>query len=162
MHISTEAILKGIEKARLHGRVETVSENPCVILDVAHNPPAMRYLASVLRNRGEKIRYAVIGMLKDKDIVSSLREISGLFSRIYVCSLPGERGSTASHVKDSLIEAGYSACQISDFDTVKEAYAKALTELPFGGELIVCGSFVTAEELLKSEPELRRSIGMQG
>lgn len=162
LHISTEAILKGIEKARLHGRVETVSENPCVILDVAHNPPAMRYLASVLRNRGEKIRYAVIGMLKDKDIVSSLREISGLFSRIYVCSLPGERGSTASHVKDSLIEAGYSACQISDFDTVKEAYAKALTELPSGGELIVCGSFVTAEELLKSEPELRRSIGMQG
>jgi dihydrofolate synthase/folylpolyglutamate synthase len=129
--------------------VEIISENPVVILDVAHNPPAMRYLASMLRQRGDGVRYAVIGMLKDKDIYSSLCELKGIFDRIFVCSLPGERGSTAEHVKDNLLRTGMAPEKVETFDTAYEAYVRAVSLLPEGAELVVCGSFVTAEELLR-------------
>lgn len=144
-----DRLLEGIRTTRLHGRVEIISENPVVILDVAHNPPAMRYLASMLRQRGDGVRYAVIGMLKDKDIYSSLCELKGIFDRIFVCSLPGERGSTAEHVKDNLLRTGMAPEKVETFDTAYEAYVRAVSLLPEGAELVVCGSFVTAEELLR-------------
>lgn len=142
-------LLEGIRTTKLHGRVEIISENPTVILDVAHNPPAMRYLAGMLRQRGAVTRYAVIGMLKDKDIYSSLNELGGIFERIFICSLPGERGSTAGYVKENLVRTGMPEENIRTFDTAFDAYTEALKELPEGAELVVCGSFVTAEELLK-------------
>lgn len=142
-------LLEGIRTTRLHGRVEIISENPTVILDVAHNPPAMKYLAGMLRQRGSRTRYAVIGMLKDKDIYSSLKELNGVFSRIYICSLPGERGSTSEYVKENLLKTGMSEGDIRTYDTAYEAYTAALGDLPSDSELVVCGSFVTAEELLK-------------
>ena len=91
----------------------------------------------------------VIGMLKDKDIFSSLSELKGIFDRIFVCSLPGERGSTAEHVRENLLRTGMESEKVETFDTAYEAYVRAVSLLPEDAELVVCGSFVTAEELLR-------------
>ncbi len=151
LDISDSDIRRGLKSAVLHGRLEYISKNPDVLIDVAHNPPAAHYLASRLLSV-PKNRYAVIGMLKDKDIRSTLHEMTekNIFEKFFVCSLPGERGASQDLVADALLNNGVSQASIKKCSTVSNAYKEALAELPSGYELVVFGSFVTVEELLRS------------
>ena len=49
-----------------------MSQQPLVLLDVAHNPHAARYLALQLQAYQGRRIVALCGMLKDKDIKSVL------------------------------------------------------------------------------------------
>ena len=149
--ISDGAIRAGLMNAHLPGRLERISRNPDVLLDVAHNPPAAHYLAERL-NLNPRPRNAVIGMLKDKDIRSTLKEFTDLdlFEHYFVCSLPGERGAESVVIEETLLALGIPRYRIASFDTAAQAYRAALSELPVDSELVVVGSFVTAEEVLKS------------
>ncbi len=71
--VSEQAIRDGIASAILPGRFQTVSVNPRLILDVAHNPHAAAYLAGRLAAEPKRGRVlAVVGMLHDKDIAGTL------------------------------------------------------------------------------------------
>ena len=133
----------------MHGRYEVISINPRIILDVAHNPPASLYLSSVLRHNMVPIKYAVVGMLKDKDIDHTLLNLAFLFDRIYVTSLPGERGASCDVLYESLISIGYDEKNIIRFDNVEDAFEIAILELPKYAELVVFGSFLTVEAVMK-------------
>ncbi|WP_274968928.1 bifunctional folylpolyglutamate synthase/dihydrofolate synthase [Succinimonas amylolytica] len=152
--ISDSDIRAGLRNATLHGRLEKISASPDVLIDVAHNPPAARYLAKYL-NLNSRPRNAVIGMLKDKDIENTLREYTdlNLFEHYYVCSLPGERGAQGYLLEDKLMALGIPRYRIQTFDTAAQAYRAALAELPVDSELLVTGSFITVEEVLKSIDE---------
>lgn len=145
-----DRLREGIAAARLPGRIEVVSENPEVILDVAHNPPAVKYLAAALRKRGRGERRAVVGMLRDKDIAGALRETDGLFGEVYAADLPGRRGAPAAYVKEGFVRAGMPPEKIRTFGRVADACAAALRDLPDDAGLVVFGSFVTVAEALRS------------
>jgi len=149
--ISDSDIRAGLRNATLHGRLERISSHPDVLIDVAHNPPAARYLAQYL-NLNPRPRNAVIGMLKDKDIGNTLKEYTdlNLFEHYFVCSLPGERGAEGRILEQMLIEQGIQRYRIQTFDSAARAYRAALAELPVDSELVVTGSFITVEEVLKS------------
>ena len=49
-NIAPTIIAEGISTARLTGRLERVSEQPLVLLDVAHNPHAARFGAAISAN----------------------------------------------------------------------------------------------------------------
>ena len=147
--INDNNIKEGIIDTNLHGRYEVISNNPRIILDVAHNPPASLYLSSVLRHNMVPIKYAVVGMLKDKDIDHTLLNLAFLFDRIYVTSLPGERGASCDVLYESLISIGYDEKNIIRFDNVEDAFEIAVLELPKYAELVVFGSFLTVEAVMK-------------
>lgn len=147
--INDNNIKEGIVDTNLHGRYEVISNNPRIILDVAHNPPASLYLSSVLRHNMVPIKYAVVGMLKDKDIDHTLLNLAFLFDRIYVTSLPGERGASCDVLYESLISIGYDEKNIIRFDNVEDAFEIAILELPKYAELVVFGSFLTVEAVMK-------------
>lgn len=147
--INDNNIKEGIIDTNLHGRYEVISNNPRIILDVAHNPPASLYLSSVLRHNMVPIKYAVVGMLKDKDIDHTLLNLAFLFDRIYVTSLPGERGASCDVLYESLISIGYDEKNIIRFDNVEDAFEIAILELPKYAELVVFGSFLTVEAVMK-------------
>lgn len=147
--INDNNIRDGIVNTNLHGRYEIISVNPRIILDVAHNPPASLYLSSVLRHNMVPIKYAVIGMLKDKDIDHTLLNLAFLFDRIYVTSLPGERGASCDILYESLTSIGYDENNIIRFDNVEDAFEIAVLELPQYAELVVFGSFLTVEAVMK-------------
>ena len=73
-----------------------------------------------------------------------------LFEHYFVCSLPGERGAESVVIEETLLALGIPRYRIASFDTAAQAYRAALSELPVDSELVVVGSFVTAEEVLKS------------
>ena len=68
--------LRGVKKLTgLHGRWELIHQKPAVILDVAHNADGMKQVAEQIELSTYKTLHIVIGMVKDKDVVSALHHL---------------------------------------------------------------------------------------
>lgn len=69
-------ILSALKKVKINtgllGRWESISENPRVILDVAHNEPGVRALLEQLATLHYNQLHIITGMVKDKDITTVL------------------------------------------------------------------------------------------
>ena len=146
--LSDEAIRKGLQAASLPGRFQVVSEQPLLILDVAHNPHAARYLVNRLAqvinpvnaSKQGKVR-AVVGMLSDKDIAGTLACLSERVDEWYCAPLEGPRGASAGQLAEHLV----SARQFSDVET---AWRQAMQDADTQDVVIVCGSFHTVAHVM--------------
>lgn len=163
---SEDRVQTGLMDARLPGRLEVVSDEPLVILDVAHNPHAADYLAKQLQQRwpGRSIK-AVCGMLKDKDVVGTISSLLPVVDAWYCASIPGARGLDADRLKAS-IEGAYAehyqntptgqevvdkAPMVATFASVKMAYESACTDAK-PDEIVLCfGSFLTIQAIYQLE-----------
>ncbi|CNK40149.1 bifunctional tetrahydrofolate synthase/dihydrofolate synthase [Yersinia aldovae] len=140
--LSDEVIRQGLMAASLPGRFQIVSEQPLLILDVAHNPHAARYLTDKLAHlpkRG-KVR-AVVGMLSDKDIGGTLACLSEQVDEWYCAPLEGPRGATAQQLADHLMVS-------RQFSDVATAWRQAMQDSERQDVVIVCGSFHTVAHVM--------------
>jgi dihydrofolate synthase/folylpolyglutamate synthase len=121
-----------------------------VILDVAHNPPAMQYMARKLRRTypDEKIR-VVVGMSSDKDMrlcgEALLEAVQGNQSRIHLAEAAHPRAATLEAILDAtgLVGARHDLERRSVTDQMADAMRLARRN---GDLLVVCGSvFLMAE-----------------
>ena len=147
--ITQKQIDSALEKTSLIGRFQIIQLSPTVIVDVAHNPHAASYLVKQIellkqqQSKVGKVRF-VIGMLKDKDIKSTLSIFNA--DQWYCASLYGERGCNADILKQFLQEEN--VANIATFDSVNEAYQKAMQEAKEDDIIVVCGSFHTVSAVL--------------
>ena len=147
--ITQEQIDDALEKTSLIGRFQIIQSSPIVIVDVAHNPHAASYLVKQIellkqqQSTVGKVRF-VIGMLRDKDIKSTLSIFNA--DQWYCASLYGERGCNADILKQYLQEEN--VANIVTFDSVYEAYQKAMQEAKEDDIIVVCGSFHTVSAVL--------------
>ncbi|MCT6885490.1 MAG: bifunctional tetrahydrofolate synthase/dihydrofolate synthase [Gilliamella apis] len=147
--ITQKQIDSALEKTSLIGRFQIIQASPTVIVDVAHNPHAASYLVKQIellkqqQSTVGKVRF-VIGMLKDKDIKSTLSIFNA--DKWYCASLYGERGCNADILKQFLQEENVE--NIATFDSVNEAYQKAMQEAKEDDIIVVCGSFHTVSAVL--------------
>ncbi|WP_297214895.1 folylpolyglutamate synthase/dihydrofolate synthase family protein [Thermoplasma sp.] len=65
--VNKNEIEEGIKNARWPGRLEIISRNPLIIIDAAHNPPAVNKMVSTFRKVFTKKPLIVAGILSDKD-----------------------------------------------------------------------------------------------
>ena len=85
--LSPEKIGKSLRTIEFAGRMETVQKHPTVILDGAHNPQKMGYLAQSLQAiYGNRDYTLIIGMLATKDAVSSITHLLPKAGRVIVTS----------------------------------------------------------------------------
>jgi dihydrofolate synthase/folylpolyglutamate synthase len=83
---------------------------PTVVLDVAHNPHAAERLRDSLMRMGTfGTTYAVLGMLKDKDVAGVARTLVTLVDRWVLAPLPGARGASTEDLRGQLTIAGVAA-----------------------------------------------------
>ena len=149
LSITENQIKEGLEKASLIGRFQTIQTSPMVIVDVAHNPHAASYLAKQIeflkkkQSHIGKVRF-VIGMLKDKDIKSTLSLLNA--DQWYCASLYGERGCNAEVLAQYLQNDRQK--NITTFETVYDAYQKAMQDAKEDDIIVVCGSFYTVSAVL--------------
>ena len=147
--ITQKQIGSALEKTSLIGRFQIIQSSPTVIVDVAHNPHAASYLVKQIELLKQqqlkvgKVRF-VIGMLKDKDIKSTLSIFNA--DQWYCASLYGERGCNADILKQFLQEEN--VANIATFDSVYEAYQKAMQEAKEDDIIVICGSFHTVSAVL--------------
>ncbi|MDO8705145.1 MAG: bifunctional tetrahydrofolate synthase/dihydrofolate synthase [Sulfuricaulis sp.] len=138
----------GLLAAVIPGRFQVLPGQPLCVFDVAHNPQAARSLAAILKQQCSGGRtLAVIGMLKDKDIVSVVGPLADVVDRWYPATLHVPRGATAAQLIESLVAAGIKI-PTPGFDDVHQAYAAARREASAADRIVVFGSFHTVGDIL--------------
>ncbi|WMY96682.1 MAG: bifunctional tetrahydrofolate synthase/dihydrofolate synthase [Arsenophonus sp.] len=142
--VSLKAINKGMINAKLPGRLQVISNQPYIILDVAHNPHAAHYLAKKIsklpRKNNTKV-YAIAGMLIDKDIKGTLSCLKSQVDKWYLTSLNVLRGANAEKLA-KYVQSPYK------FNTVKNAWLQVKLEATKKDIVVVYGSFHTVSEVL--------------
>ena len=146
VRLSDDAVRTGIANARVAGRLEWLDAPERVLVDVAHNPLGAEALAAYLASfRPRPRRRAVCGVLGDKDAGAMLRALLSEIDAWYFASLPGLRGRDAQELAGELPGAVPGLA----FDSVEAAFTAALEGRSEHEEVVVFGSFVTVERVLR-------------
>lgn len=152
LEISEQSIYDGLIKTELVGRFQIIGQSPLVLVDVAHNPHAATYLDNQLQHlikndpNIKKLRI-VIGMLKDKDIASTVQILQA--DAWYCATLYGERGTKAEYIAANIVKQAGTA--VYTFSSVTDAFLQAKQDADKNDIIVVCGSFHTVSEVLSLE-----------
>ncbi|QYK02862.1 bifunctional tetrahydrofolate synthase/dihydrofolate synthase [Shewanella psychrotolerans] len=140
--ISEDVIYQGLLNAKLTGRLELFSKAPVVLLDVAHNPHAARYLKQRLAAYSGHRVVALCGMLKDKDCQAVISTLDDVVDTWYFTGLNCERSASADLLVSCLPQGsiGY------PFESIVQAYQALTNNICDDDVVIVFGSFYTVAE----------------
>jgi dihydrofolate synthase / folylpolyglutamate synthase len=153
--VTMQAIRPGLIETELPGRFQVIPGKPAVILDVGHNPQAVKVLADNLSTMGFFDRtHVVLGMLNDKDIAGALAPLKDKVDNWHLATLGGLRGTPAEAI-EQLVKAqglgGAVTCHASPMAAMAAARAAAAES----DRIVVFGSFHTvagALEALQRKP----------
>lgn len=151
--VPVQAIREGLVTAREPGRLQYHAGPPEVLIDVAHNPQAATFVAGHIQHRfaGRPV-YAVVGMLKDKDITGTLQALAPVVSQWFLADLQGHRAASAAELAEALASAVDVTPQC--FASVADAFVAAKAQATDDSQqplVLVCGSFYTVGKLPQSE-----------
>lgn len=139
-------IKTGVEETTWTGRVHVLSERPIIVVDGAHNPGAAAVLAdAVKKDFTYKRLILVLGVMKDKDINSIVKEIAGMADHI-ICSSP-EYYRSASPEELYSIVSGYSK-KVEIIKSLPKAIDKARKLSKPDDMILITGSLFTVGEAL--------------
>jgi len=147
-NINNTAKIKALKQVKkisgFFGRWDVISDNPSIILDVAHNEDGIKQLlqqASVLRCNRSTI-HIILGMVKDKD-VSKILSILPTEAIYYFSNAHIERAMPHNILKEMADNYGL---QGNAYDDVNAALYAAKGNATVEDIIIVCGSvFLIAE-----------------
>lgn len=143
--VPDEAVTQGFANAFIPARLELMSENPLVLLDGAHNPGGVKALSDAVKTYCKgKYTVCIIGMLRDKDSVTSLSYIKGLFSTIIALSPDNPRAMSAEEFAQ---EARAYFDMVIPMHNKEHAVKRAFELAGEDGAVVVCGSLYLAAEL---------------
>jgi dihydrofolate synthase/folylpolyglutamate synthase len=146
--ISEDSIRIGLKDVRLSGRFQLVDGKIPVLLDVGHNPQAVRTLVEYLNKNFSGMRiHAVFSMMKDKDIAGVLEIMSPVIHDWYFAPLANLRAAGESVMRDIFSKSTVSNVFFG-FTGFVDAFAAAQKQSQEGDLLLVFGSFFLVSECL--------------
>ena len=146
--VSVNDMRSGLLQADSPGRFQVLPGRPAVILDVAHNPQAARALAASLAVMDQRGRtYAVLGMLKDKDIAGVVAALKPAVAHWFIAGLDVARGAGVDDLDATLAAAGIEARTRSS--DVAAAYTQACDMAAENDRILVFGSFYTVATVMR-------------
>nr|WP_171264770.1 bifunctional tetrahydrofolate synthase/dihydrofolate synthase [Acinetobacter sp. ANC 4558] len=146
LQITHDAIVRGIDSARLQGRFEIRKiKDKTVIFDAGHNPHGVAFLLKQLNNylnynNQHKEIVAVFSMLTDKDIKSVVALLKETVKLWKIAPLTVPRAADMRQLDDAL-----KGEDIQHYHSVQLAFESALNEINNNQLILVCGSFHTLE-----------------
>ena len=146
LSVSDEAIAEGFAKAVNPARLETLCEDPVVLLDGAHNPNGIEALKRAIELfLPDTPVICVMGMLADKDIDSAIALLDGVFTRVHTVPVDNPRAISSA----ALAEKFQRHCpEVISFDSAEkgfdEAFALAKEQ---NAAVLICGSLYLAGEI---------------
>ena len=146
-NISDEFIQKGLDEISLAGRFEIFSQNPDIILDVAHNDDSVRVLVENLDElfKNDEVIF-ILSILGTKDIANIFEKILEKNYKIFITSLKDVTyGLSANEIKKNLENANILTNNIIFEDNILDAYNQAKEMILENNSrykaIVVCGSF---------------------
>ncbi len=156
-NIPEEAIVSGLAETKWPGRLEIVSQKPCIILDGAHNLMAARVLAKHLtENYSNRTITLVVGILNDKPFESILKDLIATCQRVVITQPTIDRAIPARELAQT---ARRFSSNIEIFDRVENALNHALDTSSPDDVICVAGSLYVVGEA-KTALARRRSPNM--
>ncbi|GBD45509.1 Folylpolyglutamate synthase [bacterium HR41] len=132
------------------GRLEQIGERPLTIVDVAHNPDAVRALCAsldeVLADR--RPRVAIVAILDDKDAAAMLRELGAAFDVLVLTRATNLRSLPAATL-DTLAAKVAPAARRETAVDAHSALARARELAGADGCVVVTGSIYLVGDLLR-------------
>jgi dihydrofolate synthase/folylpolyglutamate synthase len=146
--VSEEAIQQGLKSVQLAGRFQLIDSEIPVLLDVGHNPEAVRTLVDYLQATfSDKKVHAIFAMMKDKDITSVLNIMNPVIENWFFAPLSNPR--SASEEQMQRIFSQNSIAKVSfGYTGFAQAYQAAKNQARQGDLLLVFGSFLLISDCL--------------
>ncbi|UCC80121.1 MAG: bifunctional folylpolyglutamate synthase/dihydrofolate synthase [Candidatus Zixiibacteriota bacterium] len=144
--VSPQAVAAGFRNVKWEGRLQRVSSNPDIILDVAHNPAALSRIREYFSEfyDGRKT-ITVFGILSDKDYKQMLEELERIADVIILTRPMTDRAADPETLAREIPKNGFN---INVIPMVRDAY-KAAKEIAGKDDVIlVTGSHFTVGEVL--------------
>ena len=134
-------ITSGLKAANWFGRFSVVANEPTIILDGAHNEPAIEELINSLKNNYPKTRKLIfiVGIYKDKNVGAMLAHIIHAADSIFTVDIKGvDRLETAENLTSVIISV--SNKEVHTSANMTEALSLAKQHANKEDIVIVCGS----------------------
>ena len=143
-HQHQKNAMKGVH---LTGRRQIVKGPVTTLLDVAHNPQAVRLLADFIRTYpcNGKI-HAVFSGLKDKDLCGLIKPMLSVVDFWYLTTLQGKRAASQSTLLAAFNTETHSMTDC--FGAPEIAYESAMQKACPGDIIVVYGSFLTVSAVM--------------
>lgn len=148
--VSMSNVRQGLIEAVISGRFQVVSTQPFIILDVAHNPGAAMVLSQNLRaTRPTGQTFAIMAMLRDKDIRGVIQALKNDMDYWFVSSVDASRAAAADYLINELYEAEVANDRIRKFSDTISAFVFACEQAGKNDRICVFGSFYTVGDVLR-------------
>ena len=154
--LTNKKVNQAIKLTKVAGRTELFKENCDVLLDVAHNPQAARYLAQYIAHLKSKNNYqrviAVVGMLSDKDISNTLKPMLAIIDDWFIGEVLAPRSASKADIWQQLNKnlgnnLSTNTKLLNCFDNITQAFKMANKNSNETDLIVVFGSFYTVAEI---------------
>jgi len=144
--VSPSSVAAGFRNVKWDGRLQRISDNPVIILDVAHNPAALGRIREYFNEfyEGKKI-ITVFGILSDKDYKQMLEELDRIADVIILTRPMTDRAADPEMLAREIPKNGFN---INVIPMVGDAYSAAKEIAEKDDVILVTGSHFTVGEVL--------------
>jgi dihydrofolate synthase/folylpolyglutamate synthase len=138
-------IKAGLLNTELMGRFQVLPGRPTVVLDVAHNPHAVKVLRTNLDQMGFYSRtYAVFGMMQDKDIKQVIQIVQDRVDHWFIAAPDIARAASTEDLIEQFRQVEVKTYQVCE--SIAAAYHAAYRQASENDRILIFGSFYTVAE----------------
>lgn len=146
--VSDDSIREGLKNTQLLGRFQLINDKIPVLLDVGHNPEAVKTLVDYLSSQfPHKKIHAIFSMMKDKDIASVLEIMNPMVYDWFFAPLANPRAASETVMRGFFARSPVSRVSFG-FKDFKQAYNVAKNQAQNDDLLLVFGSFFLVSDCL--------------
>lgn len=143
--ITSQDLLRSIiATVSVPGRLQIISNNPFIVIDVSHNEDSVRRLAVFLEQHQKKNVTAVFSVLKTKDCAAMVRVISPYIAKWHIAECDSPSAMPLAQIEAILHDQHISV--VLTHDSIVEAFAAA--KQSSSQAIAVFGSFYVISEIL--------------
>jgi dihydrofolate synthase / folylpolyglutamate synthase len=145
--VHIQAGIERLKQTGYRGRLEKISKNPALFLDVSHNPDGMRETVNALlpfRHAYQEV-YIMLGLASDKDALSIVKELCRLGGSFVTVAIPSERSISPDELGAICRNERVPAVV---FESGKEGLHYLNEKAKPGDLVLVTGSFYLAGDII--------------
>lgn len=146
--LTEDSIRTGLKNVQLPGRFQLITESVPVLMDVGHNPEAVRTLVEYLTQHFPNRRiHAIFSMMKDKDIAEVLKITKPYIHQWFFAPLTNIRAATESLMKEIFTQEAIPNVSFG-YTGFTDAFAAARQQAAPDDLVLVFGSFFLVSDCL--------------
>jgi dihydrofolate synthase / folylpolyglutamate synthase len=147
--IITEAVREGIRRVRWPGRLQVLKNKPTLIVDVAHNPAAVRAVLQSVQDLWKPKKLTVIfSALRDKDVAQMMTQLQAQAHEVILVPLQPPRGYSFAEITALFRQSGWRARTATSTEAaLRDVLAGATPD----DIVLALGSHHLVEEVIKNQ-----------